>query len=100
MHEEDFREFIQTLSKRLMPKLDQLKTAQERVAFVLDQPETKEMQKTIIARGGVEGSGSWQFGTKNAELAKRNREDGNAAFQVGFKLSFLIRRTWLCIMGR
>ena len=100
MQEQEFRAFIQMMTKRLIPQLQTLTTARERVAFVLQQPETREIQEKItnakkdtepsdeIAASSKDSSSSsstassWHFGTKNAELAKRNREDGNAAFQV------------------
>ncbi len=46
--ENTLRQYVQTVSKRLMPKLLQLKDPQEKIGFVLSQPETLELEQSEL----------------------------------------------------
>jgi hypothetical protein len=82
MDEPALRAHIQKLTKRLLPKFEEATEAKERVRLVLEQPDQGyQLAKDLGIAFSNEENKNWP--KKNEELAKRNREDGNAAFGGG-----------------
>ena len=55
-----------------------------RIRFLLEQPETVSLGDRLPPTEG-------EWPDKNASVARRNREDGNAAFQAGdFGLALML----------
>ena len=81
MEEPSLRRYIQTVSERLLPLLKDLPDAEARIRHVCEQPESGKVLVEALRLGdGTNPSYPWP--EKDTEVAKRNREDGNAAFQV------------------
>ena len=86
--EPELRVIIQTLTKRLTSEFESVDAPEERMRLVLKQPEMGPQLASDLGIGTGGGghrtsstSDSWP--RKNEEVAKRNREDGNAAFTTG-----------------
>lgn len=91
MDEPQLRALIQKLTKRLLPEFEKVEEAKQRIGIVLQQPEFETFAHSDLgintndsaaaADGSTAAVGQWP--RKNEEVAKRNREDGNAAFTSG-----------------
>ena len=78
MDEPLLRALIQKLTKRLLPEFEKVSEPDERIGLVLQQPEFAS-PTSLVDDLGI--ANDWP--RKNEEVAKRNREDGNAAFTSG-----------------
>ena len=78
MDEPVLRALIQKLTKRLLPEFEKVSEPDERIGLVLQQPEFSS-PTSLVDDLGI--ANDWP--RKNEEVAKRNREDGNAAFTSG-----------------
>ena len=78
MDEPLLRALIQKLTKRLLPEFEKVSEPDERIGLVLQQPEFSS-PTSLVDDLGI--ANDWP--RKNEEVAKRNREDGNAAFTSG-----------------
>ena len=91
MDEPQLRVLIQKLTKRLLPEFERVKEPLERIRLMLKQQEVGPSLAADLGLGTsaseaatsphISGNGEWP--RKNEEVAKRNREDGNAAFTSG-----------------
>ncbi len=84
MEEPELREYIQTLARRLRPRFEEEGMtaegdAEARISAALEQPESERILERLTSALAAEPSSSPE--RKDLEVAKRNREDGNAAFQ-------------------
>ncbi len=92
VRETDLRDFARALAPRLMRRMKEegegneaFRTQEDRMRFLLGQEETEALRAKLRAAEKEE----WP--QKNLEVARRNREDGNAAFQSGdFSLALLL----------
>lgn len=80
MDEPQLRALIQKLTKRLLPEFEKVEEAKQRIGIVLRQPEFETFAQADL---GINTNNDGQWPRKNEEVAKRNREDGNAAFTSG-----------------
>lgn len=81
------RAYVQNLTKELIPRLSspEMASASDRVRFVLGHESTRQL------RGRLEAEQATSTSDKNVEVARRNREDGNAAFQrANYDLALLL----------
>ena len=78
MDEPLLRALTQKLTKTLLPEFEKVSESKERMALVLQQPEFAS-HASLVEDLGI--ASDWP--RKNEEVAKRNREDGNAAFTSG-----------------
>lgn len=80
--------FISSLSKRVYGDFGELQDPEKEIRFLFSQPEVGDsLLKDVKRRLGSQDD--WP--KKNVEVSKRNREDGNVAFQDGnFELAILL----------
>ena len=77
------RSFIQTLLSRCRDEFDEEESLEERIRIVCSKPESLSVGPLVHREE------AWP--RKNDELSRRNREDGNAAYQEGkYDLAILL----------